>query len=245
MKRMVILAMAFVLISGCSRYETRVVPFKLPEASKNMQVVNGTKISALAYVDSGVAEKAFGFDIRGAGLLPVQVAFDNQGKTPFIIDPSHTYLIDKEQNAWPVMEAKLAYERVEKSTEMGKIASGAGKHAFLAGAAGAIVGAAIGIVSGENVGEAMGKGAALGAAAGAVVGGAQAYGTPETYRIMEDFDKKNMKNKPITPGELAHGFIFFPGEAKTAKELRLRLNDPESNKSYNVNLPFFEEKQEN
>ncbi len=236
---MMVVLMLLMLASGCARYETRVVPFKMPEAYRNVQAADSAKVAAVAYDDAGTAQEAFGFDIRGAGLLPVQVIFDNQSDKSLFINPKHTYLIDKDHNLWPVMESKLAYERVEKKTEMGKIGAGAAKHAFLAGAAGAIIGAAVGIVTGENVGEAAGKGAAVGAAAGATLGGAQAYGSQETrYRIMDDLEKKSMQNSPIVKGQIAHGFIFFPGEANSAKELRLQLEEVETGRVHTLVLPF-------
>lgn len=227
------------LVMGCTRYETRIVPFKLPEGYQNFQNIDGAKIAARAYDDPDTAEKAFGFDIRGAGLLPVQVIFDNQSRNSLQVDPAHTYLVDKESNLWPVMESRLAYERLEEKTEFAKIASGAGKQGFLAGAAGAVIGAAIGIVTGENIGEAMGKGAAVGAAAGATIGGAEAYGSHETrHRIVEDLEQKSLENKPISPGQIAHGFIFFPGESKSAKEFRLQLREVNTGKLHNLILPF-------
>lgn len=237
--RIIMVILAVILVSGCARYETRIVPFKMPDAYHNVQAIDGAKVAAVAYDDSNTAQEAFGFDIRGAGLLPVQVVFDNQGSKSLLIDPTHTYIIDKEHNLWPVMESRLAYERVEKKTELGEIGAGAAKHAFLAGAAGAIIGAAVGIVTGENVGEAIGKGAAVGAAAGATLGGAQAYGSQETrYRIMDDLEKKTLQNNAIPPGQIAHGFIFFPGEAKAAKELRLQLKELETGKAHSLALPF-------
>ncbi|MFH1147118.1 MAG: hypothetical protein V1736_05355 [Pseudomonadota bacterium] len=240
MQRLCLAAAALVLaLTACTRYETRIVPFKLPEAYQNFQNIEGAKIAAFAYDDPDTAEKAFGFDIRGAGLLPVQVVFDNQSRNSLHVDPTHTYLVDKEGNLWPVMESRLAYERIEKKTEMARIASGAGKQSFLAGAAGAVIGAAIGIVTGENIGEAMGKGAAVGAAAGATIGGAEAYGSHETrHRIIADLEKKSLENKPIGPGQIAHGFVFFPGESKSAKEFRLQLLEVGTGKVHNLILPF-------
>ena len=72
----------------------------------------------------------------------------------------------------------------------------------------------------------MGKGAVIGAAAGALGGGANAYDR-SAGQIRQDLSDKNMKNKPIQPGQLAYGTLFFPGtpgeEAGSARELRLSL----------------------
>lgn len=40
---------------------------------------------------------------------------------------------------------------------------------------------------------------------------------------MDDMRAKSLENKVVPANYLANGFIFFPGEAQTAKELRLRL----------------------
>lgn len=96
MKRLpcLIIVSALILISGCARYETRIVPFKMPEAYHNVQAIDGAKVAAVAYDDSNAAQEAFGFDIRGAGLLPVQVVFDNQGSKSLLIGP-HPYLYNR------------------------------------------------------------------------------------------------------------------------------------------------------
>ncbi|MBW2083071.1 MAG: hypothetical protein JRI39_08275, partial [Deltaproteobacteria bacterium] len=56
-----------------------------------------------------------------------------------------------------------------------------------------------------------GKGAAVGAAAGGTAGGLSAYGSGEARRvIVGDLRMKSLRNKDISPGTLAHGFLFFP-----------------------------------
>jgi hypothetical protein len=72
----------------------------------------------------------------------------------------------------------------------------------------------------------VGKGAAIGAAAGLVSGGGQGFN--EHYedvqsKIKEDLQSRSLQYRAIRPGELAYGFIFYPGEAKSAKVLRLQL----------------------
>jgi hypothetical protein len=60
-------------------YQDRVQPVSLPDSSPNSVNINGLKLSATAYTDQGKAKKAFGFNIREAGLLPVQLVFQNDG----------------------------------------------------------------------------------------------------------------------------------------------------------------------
>ena len=135
------------LFWGCSPYTQQVVPFKMPGSFSNMTQVAGIQIGARSYSDPNEAQKAFGFDIRGAGLLPVQVVIDHKGTSPLEISSSQTFLVDHQNNLWPVLDKRLAYERVARYSEMAEIGAGAAKHGFLGAAAGALIGAAIGIVS--------------------------------------------------------------------------------------------------
>jgi hypothetical protein len=220
------------ILPGCS-YSDRVAPIRLPETASNMVEIDGLKISAQAYTNPEAAQATYGFDARRAGVLPVQVTFQNDSHTQVSVNSDQTFLIDNQQNAWPILSLEKTYERTHKFVQVGETAKGTVTPALLLGAAGAVAGAAIGIVTGSNVGEAMGKGAVIGAAAGAIGGGSSAY-AKSTRQIKQDLTDKNMKNKPIQPGQIAYGTLFFPGtpgdEAGSAKELRLSLtfgyNDP-------------------
>ena len=68
------------LVSGCATYGERVAPIPLPEAHANHVEVAGVKLVARPYVDKKEAKAVFGFDIRGAGLLPVRFVIDNQSR---------------------------------------------------------------------------------------------------------------------------------------------------------------------
>lgn len=226
------------LIGGCTSHKRQVVPFKMPAAFPNATKVAGATVAAKAYDDAREAKKAFGWDIRGAGLYPVQVIFDNLGDYFLEIEPSQTFLIDGENNLWSILDSRLAYDRVSKKSDMTRIAKAGVKPGILAAVGGALLGAAIGIVGGSNVGSAAGKGAALGAAIGATMGGAKAAGSEGEARaeISDDLMGKSMENRPIEPHSIAHGFIFFPGEAQGAGELRLQLRVVETGDIYTLRL---------
>lgn len=226
------------LLGGCSSYKSQFVSFRPPEAYANKQQVDGISMGAEAYADTTVAEDAFGFDIRGAGLLPVQLVMNNQsGKTLEIVS-GQTFLVDSDGRYWQVVPNNTAIDRLESSTQLASFfGKGAGKGALLGAAGGAILGAALGIVSGKGVGEALGKGAAIGAAGGAVIGGVKEGTSNEReYRITDDIRAKGLEGKAIPNENLANGFIFFPGEAKSAKELRIQLKERETGKLLSVNL---------
>lgn len=234
-----VLSVALVCAFGCTRYERKIVPFKMPTAYPNATAVAGGVVAAETFADPVRAREAFGFDIISAGVLPVQVIFDNQGSHPLEIVPSKTFYIDSADNLWPIIDEGLAYDRIAKKTELSEVVPKAAKPAVLGGAAGAIIGAAIGIVTGTNVGEALGKGAAVGAAAGATAGGLSGVNDQDVRRqIGEDLQSRTLERKPVPPREIAHGFIFFPGEASGAKELRLVIREIDTGIIHTLGLKF-------
>ncbi len=228
----------FLMLAGCTPYSRQVVPFQTPQSSPNAVYVDGAVIAARSFVDAAEAKNAFGFDIRAAGILPVQVAFDNKSNHSLMIVADQTFLIDADGNVWPILEQNLAYDRLARQTEWSRVAPEAAKRGVLFGAAGAVIGAAIGIVTGTNVAAAAGKGAAVGAAAGVVSGGGQAALDPSNVQsqIREDLRTRSLQYRAVKPGELAHGFIFYPGEAKSAKMLRLQIKETDTGRVSTFNM---------
>lgn len=240
MKRKILvwLMLPMFALSGCTAYKSQYVSFRPPEGYPNHKIVDGVSLGAEAYVDPELAENAFGFDIKGAGLLPVQLVIDNRGGTGLEIMPAQTFLVDDSGRYWNVVPNNTAINRLEKSTQLASFfGSGAGKGALIGATGGAILGAAIGIVSGSNVGSALGKGAALGGAGGAVIGGVQQGTSGEREQtIIEDIRGKGLEGKVIPPESLANGFIYFPAEATSAKELRLQYRERETGVIQTVTL---------
>ncbi|MBI5018127.1 MAG: hypothetical protein HZB55_21900 [Deltaproteobacteria bacterium] len=235
-KRFWLLAMVL-LAAACTKYEQKPLPFRDPSSYPNSTAAFGATVGAQSFDDPTRAKEIFGFDILGAGVLPVQIAFDNQGPDPIEIAPSQTFLVDTEGNLWNVLDQKLAYDRIAKKTELGEVAPEAAKTGFLGAAAGAIVGAAIGIVTGTSIGEAAGKGAAVGGAGGAVIGGAKGVQEPSVGRkISDDLHNRSLENRPVPPKALSHGVLFFPAEAIKARILRLQLRDMATGETVNLKL---------
>ncbi len=230
------LALSVFFLAGCATYGDKVAPVPLPSAQAERVEINGVKLLAQSYVDRKQAKAAFDFDIRGAGLLPVRFVIDNQSAQTAQVEADQTFLIDQLGQAWPLLSSEQAYDRVHRHVELGETITGGLKPATLGGVAGAIVGLAVGIVSG-NIGEATGKGAAVGAAAGAIYGGAERYGNLEG-EIYRDLRDESLRNRRVEPGELAHGYLFFPGkqEAESGTELRLGLKIGEAKQI--VRLPL-------
>ncbi len=182
-------------------------------------------LGAEAFSDREKAAELFGFDIRGAGLLPIQIIFDNKSDQPAQIVAGQTFLVDSRGNYWKLLSNRDAVLRVEEATKKGEIASGAGKGAGIGASIGALLGLAIGVVSGENIGEAALKGGVLGGAGGAVIGGVEKGSNTgrREFEIADDLADKGIEGKTIAKESMADGFIFFPGEASSATELRLQL----------------------
>jgi hypothetical protein len=225
------------LLSGCTAYKSQYVGFRPADDYINHQAVNGVVIGGEAFA-TDAAKGAFGFDIKGAGVLPVQVVMSNQGGKGLEIVSAQTFLVNDENRYFPVIPNFTAVDRIEKSTQFASFfGSGTGKGALLGAAGGAILGAALGIVSGKSVGEALGRGAAVGAAGGAIIGGVKEGTSGERERsIIDDIRNKGLEGKTIPSDSIASGFLFFPAEADTARELRMQLRERETGKVHSVTL---------
>lgn len=235
--KLIVLIIIAVQFAGCTSYKSQYVSFRPPEAYANKQEVGGISIGGEGYADHEVAKEAFGFDIRASGLLPVQLVMDNQSGSSFQIVTDQTFLVDGEDRYWQVVPNNVAFDRVAKSTELAALGKGAGAGAAWGAAGGAILGAAIGIVSGRNVGNLMGKGAVIGAAGGSIIGTSKESGsTDRQSSILNDIRTKGLENKTVPRDHLANGFLFFPGEAKSAKALKIQFRELESGKIYKVTL---------
>ena len=218
-----IILAGFLIFVGCSTaYKATPLSFKSPESFGNMVQIFGARVGAEAFVDQAAAQKAFGFDIRGAGMLPVQVVFDNQGSHTLEINPGQTFLEDQKGNLWPILTDKFAYERATKYAQTHQIFKQGAYNGFLGAAAGSLIGAAIGIVSGRDVARSIGEGAA-------------GYASNDARSaVVRDLRDKSLENRAIAPGDLSHGIIFFPGEALSAKQLRLQLKEQDTGKIQTV-----------
>jgi hypothetical protein len=225
------------LISACATYKPQATPFKLPQSYANAQNLNGLSVAAYCWQNQEEAKAAFGFDVIKAGLLPVQVVFDNQTPKTFQINPSQTFLVNDREELFPVLDNQSAYDRVQRSTSFQEAAKGLAKGAFWGSAAGAAIGAAIGVAAGRSAGDYAMRGAVTGAAAGGILGVGQGAGNTEvTRQISDDLANRSLKNNPIRPQEISQGIIFFPAEAGPPKQLRLQLREKDTDQVVNLNF---------
>jgi hypothetical protein len=236
----IITILSVLVIASCgTTYKAKPLPFKAPDSYGNAQKISGAVIAARAFDNPSEVKKVFGFAALDAGLLPVQIIFDNRGPNTLEIDTQQTLVEDHDGNLWPILAKNIAYERATKYAQTRETFKEGAYGGFLGAVGGALVGAAVGIVSGENVAEQAGKGAAAGAAGGAVLGGTGGYTANSASRaIMDDLREKALKTSLIEPGTLSYGIIFFPGEAKSAKRLRLKVVETDTGKSSVTFLDF-------
>jgi len=187
--RTLILLGVAITLAACGRtYQAKPLSFRPPSAYPNALSVMGVTVGAKAFTDAETAGEAFGFDIRGSGLLPVQVVFHNESSHPLEINAAQSYLEDDGGNLWPLLARQVAYERVSTFSKTREVFSEGAKAGFFGAAAGALIGSAVGIVAGQNVLEAAGKGAAVGAAAGGTLGGIKGYTSDDARREISDQD---------------------------------------------------------
>ena len=210
LRKLLLIICVSVSLFACSTYGERVSPVPLPSLQNDHVDVEGALLLARAYVNPDEANAAFGFDIREAGLLPVRVVIDNQSGGTVELLGQQTFLVDRQNQAWPLLTARQANERVKDRVQIAETFLGTGVPAFLMGAAGAVAGLAIGVLTGDNLGEAAMKGAVIGGATGAIYGGAVSHGEIEDV-IGYDLAYHSLRNQQIAAGALAHGFLFFPG----------------------------------
>jgi hypothetical protein len=165
---------------------------------------------------------------------------DNKSGEDIEIVGSQTFLVDDFGGYWNIIPTNVAIDRLEKSTQLAAFfGSDMAKGAVLGAVGGSIIGAVVGIVSGRNVGSAIGTGAAIGAGSGAVIGGVKGGTDPKReYRITEDLRQKSLEGKVIPNEHLGNGFIFFPGEAKSARELRLQYREKGTGQTQTVMMRF-------
>lgn len=212
------------LLGACaSGPRDQVAPIPDPLSQPGHVELAGARLHARVYLDPAAAEAAFGFDIRGAGLLPVQITIDNQSADALHIDADQTFLIDRDGQAWPLLSASQASRRVADRVRVSESVRGAAEPAVLLGMAGALVGLAVGVVSGEDVGNAMGKGAIIGGTLGALGGGTRGYQESDPGVQRELARQSLRRDQRVRPGELGYGFLYFPGRNEADSAVRLRL----------------------
>ena len=186
------------LISGCDSKPANTDAVPLPEYQAPPITEDGIRLQALAYLERQQSEASFGFDIRSAGLLPVQVSIDNRSGAEVKIIPRQTFLIDQDDQAWPLLTTYQAFKRLD------------GQVSFIAAPATpdlkdmeSLTGFALDLGIGTRFAP-------------------NAHYRPGT-RVDANLTHKNLRNPKIPAGKVASGILFFPSreEANGVRSLRL------------------------
>ncbi|ETR67176.1 MAG: lipoprotein [Candidatus Magnetoglobus multicellularis str. Araruama] len=218
MKRYFLLFVALIIcISGCSKaFVAKPVAFKMPSVYGNAVQINKTLAAAEVFNNGKSDKKIFGFDIHGAGMLPVQVVFQNTGYREMQVIVDQTFLEETNGNMWEVLTGDIAKARATQNAQDKKAVKEAGKKGMIGAGIGAVIGALIGTATGSNVAESVGKGAAIGAGSGAVYGSVKALEQDDAaQKALKDFKNTLIEGKPIKGGCITRGFLFFRVKPKT------------------------------
>jgi hypothetical protein len=230
------LAAAVLLLAACApHYEYKAIPVRDMSAYPGRASSAGVTVGAIAFYDRHQLTDLFGFDLKKAGVIPVQVRIHNTGSHPVTIQEGST-IEDEAGLNWEALPSSVVFQRIDEYTS-GSLSLGQGaKRTLLWGLAGAVVGAAVGVVSGTNVGTAAGKGAAVGAGAGASTSILGAGEEDTSEEVVRDFSSRSIDHTTIGPGEDVHGFLYFPAESERPRSLNLRLGGGSGQQTLKISL---------
>jgi hypothetical protein len=231
-----VLALSLLLVACGHQYEFKAIPVRPLNAYPGQASLDNVSIGAQAFFTSSELKNLFGFNLREAGVIPVQVLIRNSGNTPIVIEEGST-VQDEAGYIWQTLPSNIVYDRINDYTSGSLSGSKGAKRTLLWGIAGGIVGAAAGIATGDNVAEAAGKGAAVGAAAGAA-SSVLGVGTTEdsSAEIQRDFSGRSLDHATIEPGVEASGFLYFPAESAKPRSLALKVSRGNKTDTLNLNL---------
>jgi len=242
MKRIniVVFIIFLLFINACSKaFVAKPVPFKMPSVYGNSVTIDKTIAAAEVFNNPKQDKKMFGFNIHGAGMLPVQVVFKNIGYKNYQVIIDQTFLEESNGNMWEVLSGDIAKARATNHAQDKKAIKEAQKKGMIAAAMGAVIGAVVGTITSSNVGKAVGTGAAVGAGGGAVYGAVKALEKDdEVQKSLKHFKNTLIEHKPIKGGCTTRGFLYFPAEAKKPKLLWLTIKDTMNENTYKKKIIF-------
>ncbi|MDR2368542.1 MAG: hypothetical protein LBF58_10645 [Deltaproteobacteria bacterium] len=218
------------------RYEFKPIPVRSLEGFGNRIDFGAGLVGAHAIYDPKELTRFFGFDLKKAGVVPVQIAVKNNQPQATLALTKAT-LLDAEGLLWEVLPPSVVVRRINEHTSGGLSGEQGARRTLLWGLAGGILGATIGVVSGSSVGEAAAKGAAVGGAVGATSSIVQASSeTSDAGDIQKDFATRDMDHATVSPGDTANGLLYFPSEISQPKRLNLTFRTAAGDS--NVEVPL-------
>jgi hypothetical protein len=225
-------------VASCGpRYEYRAVPVRPLSGYPGQAHVANASVGAVAFYSSQDLNALFGFDLKKAGVVPVQVMVQNSGPDSVtILEGSR--IEDAKGLVWDVLPSDVVYNRINDYTSGSLDGEKGVKRTVTWGLAGAIIGAAVGVASGTNVGEAAGKGAAIGAGAGAssAVLGMGTDSSNTSGDVVRDFSSRSIDHRTVSAGAEASGFLYFPAESAQPRRLTLNFDAGGHRQTVTLNL---------
>jgi len=232
--------MLLICFTACSKaFVAKPVAFRMPSVYGNAVKMDKTLAAAEVFNNGRYDKKIFGFDIHGAGMLPVQVVFQNTGYRDMQVVVAQTFLEETNGNMWEVLRGDIAKSRATQNAQDKKALKESGKKGLIGAGIGALIGAIISTATGSKVAETIGKGAVVGAGAGAVYGPVKALENDDAIKgALKSFNETLIEHKPIKGGCITRGFLYFPGEAKNPKQLWVTLKDAMNESVYKARILF-------
>ncbi|MDR1297128.1 MAG: hypothetical protein LBO05_07110 [Deltaproteobacteria bacterium] len=233
---LIVFACFSLIMGACApRYEFKAIPMRPLDNYPNKTQFTDGRVGAMAFFNDAQVTKTFGFNLKKAGVIPVQVTLQNDQAQGGLTLNKAT-MLDADGLLWEVLPSNVVYQRINEHTSGGLSGEQGLRRTALWGLAGGILGAAVGVATGTSVGEAAGKGAAVGAALGTVSAiGQNSVGDSEE-EIVRDFSSRSLDHATVDAGELANGMLYFPSEA--GKPVRLNLTVTGQSGAQQLELPL-------
>ena len=203
------------LLVSCSPPQEQSERVALSESQAEAVEAQGLRFQAMAYADPASAESVFGFDIRGAGLLPLRLSVQNRGTDTVRLIPSLTFLIDQEGRAWPLLtsgQAAIRLGRVPEQPPPPNRQERVGKDSFTAFAFDLVTGPGFPQDAPPRL--------------------------PNKDPVSQTFAAKGLRNPGILAGQLASALLFFPGSQASQGVSGLRIGYEQAGRQAFLTLPL-------
>lgn len=188
-----------------------------PQPAGHWIEVQGLRIAGQALQTADGAKQAFGFDIRGAGLLPIRLAIEHRGKAVAGIDAPQTFLVDREGLAWPLLTAAQARARLPAAVESEATGHRAAA-AYWKNAPETLTGFALDLGIRGAPDPDLDEGSPYNSW-WKMIRGLDAPAAE--MRVRERLTRNSLRNPSLGAGQAVEGYLLFPGRADEAKAIAI------------------------
>lgn len=212
------------------------VPFMLPENMRGHQDYEGLVVAVVPIATSEHSNRIFGFDMKEAGVLPVQVVMHNTGTKSFVITARQFFGITYEGTYHSALSAGAVGYRIKDVSVGSNVATQATVQGFWGAALGAGVGAGVGLLTGD-LGSGAATGAIIGGGAGVLSGVGDGLSDDWTEKYKQQLAGQTLGNSDLHPGDIRSGFIYLP--SKGYCKLRVKLFNVTANRMKEMFFPLY------